>query len=63
MNSSSVRPPQRIRCEASVECLFFFTTYFTVRALLGAAPQRDGAATCTTSETISATRMIHSSPL
>ena len=32
MNSSSVTPPQRIRWEAYVECLFFFTTYLIVRA-------------------------------
>ncbi len=34
MKSSRVTPPQRIRWLAYVECLFFFSTYFTVRAFL-----------------------------
>ncbi len=33
MKSNRVSPPQRIRCEAYVECLFFFITYLCVRAL------------------------------
>ena len=53
MNSSSVSPPQRIKREENVEAVFFFTWYFTVRALPARRHSATAAYTCTTSETIS----------
>ncbi len=50
MNSSSAMPPQRIQCEANVECLFFFTTYLTVRAWPARRHRATAQATCTTSD-------------
>ena len=63
MNRNSVRPPQRIRCEAQVEWLFFFTTYLTGRARLARRHRVTAAATWTTSERISTARISQSSPL
>ena len=62
MNSSSVTPPQRIRCEALVEWLFFFITYLIGRAFLARRHSAKAAATCTSSDTMSTVRRIQSMP-
>ena len=62
MNSSSVMPPYRIQCELNVECLFFLTTYFVLRALPARRHSAIAQATWTTSESSSTVRAIQRKP-
>src|SRR6478752_9121942 len=62
MKSSSVRPPQRIVRDERLEALFFFTTYWVLRARLARFHRAAAEATCTTSATMRTVRMIHSAP-
>jgi hypothetical protein len=61
-NRRIATPPQRIQCEENVEWLFFFITYFVVRARCLRPHSTKAQVTWITSETIKTARIAQRTP-